>query len=133
MESIHHLLMKSHTKLNRKVMNRAAQLGLTSGKPKILEYLHMYGESNQKAIAEYCEIEQATAGNILLGMENEELITRRQKDGNRRSLYVSLTPKGEELAVKVIDILNEEENGITAGLSEQEKNTLALLLDKISR
>lgn len=93
----------------------------------------MYGESNQKAIAEYCEIEQATVGNILLGMEKEELITRRQKDGNRRSLYVSLTPKGEELAVKVIDILNEEENGITAGLSEQEKSTLALLLDKISR
>ena len=67
-------------------MGRAGALGLTPGKPKILEFLRLFGESNQKAIAAYCEIELATVGNILLGMEKEGLIIRQNKDGNRRSM-----------------------------------------------
>ncbi len=39
MESLHYLLMKAHTCMNRRIRARAADLGLTSGQPKILEYL----------------------------------------------------------------------------------------------
>ena len=68
--------------------------GTVAGQPKILEYLAEYGEHEQKDIATYREIEPATVGSILLRMETAGLIARRNRPDNRRSLYVSLTPKG---------------------------------------
>lgn len=131
MESIHYLLMKAHTRLNKRIMGRAGALGLTPGKPKILEFPRLFGESNQKAIAAYCEIEPATVGNILLGMEKEGLIIRQNKDGNRRSLYVSLTEQGARLAAEVLDIMQTEEQAAASGLTEEEKQELARLLEKV--
>ena len=95
MESLHYLLMRAHGAVKRAVLAEGAKLGLTPGQPKILEFLMKNGESDQKTLAAECEIEQATAGGILLRMEEAGLIARRRRDGNRRSLYVSLTPKGE--------------------------------------
>ena len=90
MESLHYLLMKSHAMLSRNILSQANKIGLTSGQPKILDFLIKFGEADQKTIASYCEIEPATVGSILMRMEENGLIHRRQKEGNRRSLYVSL-------------------------------------------
>lgn len=130
-ESFHYLLMKAHSVLNRRIAGKASQLGLSPGQPKILEYLSEYGESNQKTIASYCEIEQATAGSILLRMEESGLIKRCQRKGDRRALYVALTPAGEEAAAKMAFIFREEEDRYCASLSDEEKKTLNFLLEKI--
>ena len=94
MESLHYLLMKTHTILNRQILNCAGKVGLTAGQPKVLEFLSQHGESDQKTIASYCEIEPATVGSILLRMERSGLVVRQQHEGNRRSLFVSLTEQG---------------------------------------
>lgn len=133
MESLHYLLMKAHTVLNRQIVSRAAKVGLSPGQPKILEYLFRFGESNQKTIADYCEIEQATAGSILLRMEETGLITRMNRVGNRRSLYVTLTPKGKLAAQKMQQIFQETEESAGQQMSEEELCQLGLLLDKFCR
>ena len=131
MESLHYLLMKSHAMLSRRILAQAGKLGLTSGQPKVLDFLWKYQEADQKTIAAYCEIEPATVGSILLRMENSWLIVRRQKDGNRRSLYVSLTPAGRETAAKLMDIFDSEESSAAAGLTPEEQTTLNQLLAKL--
>lgn len=131
MESLHYLLMKSHAMLSRRILAQAGKLGLTSGQPKVLDFLWKYQEADQKTIAAYCEIEPATVGSILLRMENIGLIVRRQKDGNRRSLYVSLTPAGRETAAKLMDIFDSEESSAAAGLTPEEQTTLNQLLGKL--
>lgn len=131
MESLHYLLMKSHAMLSRRILAQAGKLGLTSGQPKVLDFLWKYQEADQKTIAAYCEIEPATVGSILLRMENNGLIVRRQKDGNRRSLYVSLTPAGRETAAKLMDIFDSEESSAAAGLTPEEQATLNQLLAKL--
>ena len=131
MESLHYLLMKSHAMLSRRVLAQAGKLGLTSGQPKVLDFLWKYQEADQKTIAAYCEIEPATVGSILLRMENNGLIVRRQKDGNRRSLYVSLTPAGKETAAKLMDIFESEESSAVAGLTPEEQTALNQLLAKL--
>ena len=131
--SIHYLLLKAHTGINRRILNRAAEFGLTPGRPKILEYLYTYGENNQKAIAEFCEIEQATAGTILLGMEKDGLIVRKQKDGNRRSLYVSLTEKGTQAAETMRTVFDEEDMAAEKYLTDEEKQQLKVLLAKVCK
>ena len=128
MESLHYLLMKSNAMFLREISSEARKMGLTSGQPKILDFLLKYEEADQKTIASYCEIEQATVGSILLRMENSNLVRRRQKDGNRRSLYVSLTKSGRDMAIKLADIFQNVEEKATAVLSEQEIKTLNTLL-----
>lgn len=131
MENLHYLLMKSNAMLSRRILSEVSRLGLTPGQPKVLDFLLQYNEADQKTIAAYCEIEQTTVGSILLRMENAGLVRRRQKDGNRRSLYVSLTPAGKEKAEKLMDIFRENENTATANLSETEIETLKELLAKL--
>ena len=132
MESLHYLLMKSHTLLNRKILSQAMKLGYSPGQPKVLEYLSKYEGSDQKTIAAYCEIEQATVGSILLRMENTGLIERRQAPGNRRSLYVYLTDKGRQAARDIAEVFAQADKTAEASLSLDEVMQLKMLLEKIS-
>ena len=109
MESLHYLLMKSHAMVHRRVTSKTASIGLTSGQPKVLDFLLRFHEADQKTIAAYCEIEPATVGSILSRMETSGLVVRRQKEGNRRSLYVSLTEKGVNAAEKLTEILRRND------------------------
>ena len=85
MESLHYLLMKAHAMMQRCIFAEAQKIGLSSGQPKVLDYLYSHEGSDQKTIAAYCEIEPATLASILLRMEQKQLIERRQEHGNRRS------------------------------------------------
>lgn len=131
MEGLHYLLMKSQALFSRRVLSEISKIGLSSGQPKILDFLLQYGEADQKTIAAHCEIEQTTVGSILLRMESAGLVLRRQKEGNRRSLYVSLTSAGREKAEKLMNIFRGIEADATANLSVQEMETLNLLLSQI--
>ena len=89
------------------------------------------GEMNQKAIAACCEIEQATVGSILLRMEQSGLVRRTQRAGNRRSLYVSLTPKGEELGTQMAEIFRQADARAVARLSPEAQTQLRQLLEVV--
>lgn len=128
MNSLHYLLMKAHTNLNRWILKEAGQLGLSPGQPKILECLIRLGECNQKAIADCCEIEPATVGSILSRMERDGLVTRIQREGNRRSLYVSLTPKGKQLGEEMESVFRRADQLACAGLSQEQRAQLLQLL-----
>lgn len=131
MESLHYLLMKTNALFHKRVMSEMGKIGLTPGQPKVLEYLIRYGEADQKTIAAYCEIEPATVGSILSRMEEGGLILRRQKAGNRRSLYVSLTEKGREDAQRVETAFRAVEEEAAGELAPAELQTLQELLSRL--
>ena len=133
MESLHYLLMKTHTILNRQILNCAGKVGLTAGQPKVLEFLSQHGESDQKTIASYCEIEPATVGSILTRMEAAGLITRRQRPGNRRSLYVSLTERGREAAAALDGVFAAAEKDASRAMSPDEVEALRAALERFCR
>ena len=131
MDALHLLLMKTYTLVTRRILSEAAALGLSPGQPKVLECLLQYGDINQKAIADRCEIEQATVGSILLRMERDGLIRRTQRDGNRRSLYVSLTPRGETLGRQILGIFQQADAQAVSRLSPAEQAQLQSLLNTV--
>lgn len=131
MESLHYLLMKTHTNLNRWILSQAAALGLSPGQPKILECLMACGECNQRTIAACCEIEPATVGSILSRMERDGLICRMQREGNRRSLYVSLTPEGERLGRAMQEVFRQADAQACSRLSEEQRQQLGELLELV--
>lgn len=130
--SFHYTLMKTHSLLRRDIMARArAELHLTSGQPKVLEALIHHEGQDQKTLAAICEIEPATLGSILLGMEKAGLIERRKKPDNRRSLYAYLTPEGKKKALGMAQIFEEEDEKALAPLSETERQVLKTALEKV--
>ncbi|MCM1508511.1 MAG: MarR family transcriptional regulator [Ruminococcus flavefaciens] len=133
MESLHYLLMKSHSVMQRKIYSEAQKIGLTSGQPKILDYLYDHEGSDQKTIAGYCEIEPATLGSILLRMEQKGLIERRQENGNRRSWFVYLTENGRNACEKMHDIFSRADEQASEGISSGEIEEIKRLLTKICR
>lgn len=131
MPSLHYLLMLSHSLLNRRILDEAAELGLSPGQPKVLEYLHLHGTQNQRSIAEYCRIEPATVGSILSRMEEAGLVERRQKNGDRRALYVSLTPAGETAADAIAAVFDRADQQAVSRMTEAEAAQMTALLEKV--
>lgn len=131
MESLHYLLMKTHTMLNKRIVSGAGELGLTPGQPKVLDFLTEHEGSDQKTIAAYCEIEPATVGSILLRMENQGMIRRIQRQGNRRSLFVYLTEKGKKAADDMAEVFDSCEKDAAGGLTPEELKELKILLSKL--
>ena len=131
MTSLHYLLMRSHSLLNRRILEEAAELGLSPGQPKVLEYLRLHGTQNQRSIADYCRIEPATVGSILTRMEEAGLVERRQKPGDRRALYVSLTAAGESAAEAVAHLFDRADRQASSLLTQAETEHLTALLEKV--
>lgn len=131
MEPLHYILMRAHNAVNRAVLDGAAGLGLTPGQPKILEFLMKNGESDQKTLASECEIEQATAGGILMRMEDAGLIERKHRPGNRKSIYVSLSPAGEEAARKMEAVFQEADRRAASLLPDGGEETLKRMLEAV--
>ena len=109
---LHQLLLRAQAAMNREIMAQAAALGLSPGQPKVLEYLLGAGESNQKAIALHCEIEPATVGSI-------------------RSLYVTLTAKGQAAAQAMDRAFATADQKAAADLTQDQLQQLCCALDHV--
>lgn len=132
-ESLHYLLMADYLIFQKTLLARIKDTGLTSGQPKVLDYLRCHDGVVQKEIAAACYIDPATLTSVLQGMENKELIVRKMLHGNRRSLYVYLTDKGKKLAERVkleFDRIEEEAFG---GFDVRERELLTKLLAAINK
>lgn len=131
-ESLHYLLMADHLIFQKTLLARIKDTGLTSGQPKVLDYLRDHDGAVQKEIAAACHIDPATLTSVLQGMENKDLIMRKTLHGNRRSLYVYLTGKGRELAERIGSEFDRIEKEAFGKFNREEKETLLILLAKIN-
>lgn len=127
-QPLHRLLLRAQSAMNREILARASALGLSPGQPKVLEFLLHNGETNQKAIADYCEIEPATVGTILTRMERDGLIDRTRHEGNRRSLYVTLTQRGQEVAQAMDLAFRQADEAAAASLTREQRDLLCAML-----
>jgi len=104
---------------------------LSMGQPKILDYLKEHDGLSQKDIACGCHIEPPTLTALLSRMEKSGLIERRIQDGNRRTLYVYLTPEGRKYQCRVEEEFQKIESIALDGLSGEEKKALMEALNHV--
>ena len=123
--STHYLLMADHAMLQKLVMSRIKPLGLTTGQPKVLDFLQDHDGAMQKDIAQGCHIEPSSLSTILGGME------RSTRDENRRTVYVRLTDLGREQCRRLNAIFAAAEEEALRGFSPQEMQQVQTLLERI--
>lgn len=127
-DSLHELLMRAQTLMHRRVTAGASELGLTPGQPKVLEFLARHGEADQATIAAGCLIERATMGALLDRMEKQGLISRGRHEGNKRSVFVTLTPAGARAAADMQPAFARAERPVVDALTAAELQELKRLL-----
>lgn len=130
--SLHYKIRACHTQYQKEIVSHIhKRTGLRPGEPKILEYLLEHEPCEQKQIAAGCSLDPASVTGILRRMEERDLITREMKDGNRRSLYVSMTDFGEEMAEKVEESFAVIDAEAQRGITPEELEQFEQILEKI--
>ena len=131
--SFHYLLAATAALFQRRVMTELLNRGLTSGQPKVLDYLGLHDGSMQKDIAAGCQIDPATLTGVLNRMEEKGLIQRRMLPGDRRSYHVYLTEQGWESQKLVRRTLEEKADQVLAEFNRSERQELEKLLFRLCR
>lgn len=95
--------------------------------------VHLWQEDGQTQATLHRKIgiEQPTAVRTLDCMERDKLIKKVRSKSDRREIKIYLTEKGKELQPAVISCAIKMNKKATQGISEQEKQTLCLLLETI--
>lgn len=130
-DSLHYLIMANQMLVQRGLLERLKETGLTIGQPKVLDYLKEHNGSNQKEIARACFLEAGSLTSILNRMEEKGLVERRMLNGNRRSFHVFLTENGKKNQELVEEMFAEIEKDALDGISSEEFETFMEVYRKI--
>ena len=124
-------IMSVQILFHKMLFHRLKPSGLTAGQPKILEFLAARGEAVQREIANASDIGAPTAARILSKMEASGLIQRAHREGNRRSVVVELTSKGQEQSQAGAGDLCPVRINRDSRIGGQERNRILSLLGKV--
>lgn len=80
--------------------------GLTSAGMRVLMILLGAGNSTHRNMAERCFIRPATLTGIVDTLERDGFVSRQQNPSDRRSVQLTLTDKGREHALAIIDLIH---------------------------
>ena len=130
-QSYHYLSMAVHAMIQKQLMEKVKEIGLTSGQPKVLDYLIDHDGASQKEIAKACLIEASSLTSILNRMEEKELVERKIVNGNRRTFCIFLTDQGKEQAKAVKKIFEDLEKEWFEHFDEQEKEQFVKGMEKM--
>lgn len=130
-ESLHYLLMANHFMIQKALVTSVKDTGLTSGQPKVLDYLKDHNGAVQKDIAAGCHIEPASLTAILNGMETKGLIERRLCPDNHRFYNVYLTETGRLYVGHLENEFDTIESYALQNFSEADKEQLIEYLSRI--
>lgn len=119
-----------YDKMAEPEMNR---YDLTESQYKVLKYLytHPEGTVRQVDIERYYSLTHPTAIGLLHTLEEKGFINRTVNPDDARSRIVTLSEKAKEEHKELIEVGERLEAELTANLSEQEKEQLLELLEKM--
>ena len=130
-DSLHYLIMANQMLVQKALLYKLKDTGLTIGQPKILDYLSRHNGSNQKEIAKACFLEAGSLTTILNKMEEKGLIRRQILNGNRRSFHIFMTESGKKNQKLVEAAFEKIEETAFSGISEEEQKRFMQTFEKI--
>lgn len=98
---------------------------------RILIILNESPALTQKELTERLGIQPGSASEILSKLEDTGLIVRTPNETDRRTIDLQLTEEGRALAVEAAQQRRKRHEAMFACLSEEERQTLLLLLERI--
>ena len=99
---------------------------------RILIILNEVKSITQRDLTEWLGVQPGSASEVLSKLENAGLIMRTASEADRRTTNITLTKQGKDLALEAAKQRSERHAEMFSVLSENEKETLLSLLEKIN-
>jgi DNA-binding MarR family transcriptional regulator len=131
-ESVGYELRRAQIRVFQNFDSALAGHNLTPGYFGILILLFRNPGISQSALAKAMGVERSTLGEVIGKLEARGLVDRKPSPGDRRSLAVRLSSKGEGFLEQVMPIVRSHEDKIAASLSVSERATLLDLLGRLA-
>jgi DNA-binding MarR family transcriptional regulator len=107
----------------------------TIGRHALLRILH-FAPSQRLTQFEVAAEMQVSSSNVTFlvdGLEKEGLVRRVPHPTDRRTVYVELSAEGKQFAGRIVPSMARFMSEMLSGFDEQEKQTLAVLLERVRR
>lgn len=106
--------------------------GLRIGQLPVLQALQDGKTLNQKALADFADIEQPGMTTLLARMERDDLIRREPDPTDRRSTLVTLTLDGQRKSRNIVPVMEHLTDTTLKGFTPLERDILVTLLERIN-
>lgn len=130
---INFLLSKAQQSVYQHFKGKLAEYDVTPVQYGILACLWQQDGQAPSQIAANLNLDSSTITGILDRMEHKELLHRTPDPSDRRALKVVLTDAGSALQEPIDRIIDEANEEIMEGLSENERETLKTLLSQLGK
>ncbi len=125
------LIHRTDVKLTNYFTKRLKPYEVTPEQWSVISVLCSERCTTQKELAVSIDKDQTTVVRMIHSMERKGIVKKIFNDQDRRSHYLFLTKKGEEIKQKILPVVNDAHQYVTSNLSEEEIQQLKLLLNKL--
>jgi DNA-binding MarR family transcriptional regulator len=116
--------------LDRTTERTVKVFGLNTGEFRVLLKLREAPEQRMSAgaLADRLDLSSSAMTNRLDGLEEDGLVSRERGTEDRRSVLVTITPRGEDVVGQAVEQQGKKESSLLAVLSQQDQRRLNSLL-----
>jgi MarR family transcriptional regulator, organic hydroperoxide resistance regulator len=136
-ERLAHVIRELTRALVRALTVRLAEHGVSFGHWAFLRILWQRDGLTQRELSEMAGVMEPTTFAALKAMEELGYVERRQVPGNRKNVYVHLTPQGRALKKKLVPVAEDVNKVATRGVKAEElattRKVLLAMLDNLGR
>ena len=105
--------------------------GITRGLWPVLGALHRGDASTPAEVAQFVGLDPSAVTRLLDRLEEKGLLVRRPHGGDRRSVTLELTAKGEELVPKLTACSKETNENFLQGITQKDAAMLIRIIKKM--
>jgi len=106
-------------------------LKINSSEYKIITALAFHGELTQTILGEACGLDKPATSRILFKLHLQGFVTKTNKDGNKKNVYINLTDKGKIKAKVISDKLCEIKLNYFNKLNDSDTSLFLKLVENI--
>ncbi|MGH8670268.1 MAG: MarR family winged helix-turn-helix transcriptional regulator [Burkholderiales bacterium] len=136
-ERLAHIVREAARAFVRALTLRLAEHGVSFGHWAFLRILWERDGLTQRELSEMAGVMEPTTFAALKAMEDLGYVERRQVPGNRKNVYVYLTPQGRALKKKLVPLAEDVNKVATRGAKADElattRRVLLAMLDNLGR
>ncbi|MFN0201929.1 MAG: MarR family winged helix-turn-helix transcriptional regulator [Bacteroidia bacterium] len=100
---------------------------------EILRFLDAEGDKKMKNVGDHVDVKLSNLTNIIDTLEDLKMVRRVNSKTDRRSIYVSITPKGKQRIGEYNVFLRQLTERMTTGVQEEQFGIMLESLEKISQ
>lgn len=126
-----YLIHRTDVKMTNYFTKVLKPYGITPEQWSIISVLSSQRGTTQKDLAEAIDKNQTTVVRMIHSMERKSIVKKVFNEQDRRSHYLFLTEKGEEIKKTILSVVKDAHHVVSSNLSKGEIQQLKSLLNKL--